>query len=553
MSESSVMVNENLFNKQTVIAICYFLIAGLAFLKVNRKSVLKSPFMLLITAIFFICTGPWGVYNLATTGVSQDATPLSLIKDIGFGIMWAITLGNHVALLHKQLILHDTINPEPLPNQTPSASSNTNQNIPDLESLIAGQTTKLEYAINQLKTELTKRLQIKESLLCISKAVEQASDAICITDANGFATYINKAFLELLGYSIDELNAVGGLFILFATPAIGQEIHSLILNGYSWNGSVEIRTRNGELIQVALSADAIENQTSQVIGIIAIYSNITEQKQAEAAFQNSENRLRLALAAADMAAGEWNIKTRQITWYNNLETVFGIDPETFNGDLKTLLEYTHPDDHQKLTHAVDYAVDEQVDYAIEFRLLCPDGSIRWIESKGQLLYDETGQAVQMLVTVLNITERKKAEELLRKSETTNRALLEAIPDMLFRLNREGFYLGFVSTNTLELPQTTYLLDKHLSEVIPAEVAQLAMDKIEQALNTSTIQTAKYQLLMNDYWHQYEARIVPIKTDEVLAIIRDISNYKRAEEELPKSELQFQKLRNIAWLQHFISN
>jgi PAS domain-containing protein len=124
--------------------------------------------------------------------------------------------------------------------------------------------------------------------------------------------------------------------------------------------------------------------------------------------------------------------------------------------------------------------------------------------------------------------------------------------MLFRINREGFYLGFVSTNALELPPATYLLNKHLSEVLSAEVTQLAMDKIEQALNTNTIQTAEYQLLINGGWHQYEARIVPIKTDEVLAIIRDISDYKRAEEDLPKSEAQFQKLIDIAWQQYFRS-
>jgi len=56
--------------------------------------------------------------------------------------------------------------------------------------------------------------------------------------------------------------------------------------------------------------------------------------------------------------------------------------------------------------------------------------------------------------------------------------------------------------------------------------------------------------MNGDWHQYEACIVPVKTDEVLAIIRDMSDDKRAKEELPKSETQFQKLISIAWREYF---
>ncbi len=508
--------------------------------------------MLLTTAILLICIFSWCTYNLIAKSISQALIPLSLLRDIELGILCVIPVVIYAALLYRQLILHSGSNSELFQNQTSEPSNKTNQSLSDLESLIAGQITKLEYAITQLPTELSKRLQSKESVLCLSKAVEEANEAICITDVDGLTTNINKAFLQLFGYSLDELNAVGGLFTRVATHAVGQEIHSIILSGYAWKGEVEMRAHNGKVIQVELYAEAIDNQTSQVIGIVFILTNVTKHKQVEVALQRSEERLRLALRAAYLATWEWDLKTRKIVWADNLETVFGFNPETFSGDLETLLEYIHPGDHQKLTYAVDYAVDEHVDYKIEFRSLWPDRSIHWLEAKGQIMYDETSQAVRMLGTVLDITERKKVEESLRESEATNHALLEAMPDMLFRLSREGFYLGFVSTKNLELPHTTYLLDKHLSEVLPAEVTQLAMNKIEQALNTNIIQTAEYKLLMNDDWHQYEARIVPVKTDEVLAIVRDIGDYKRAEEELQKSEGQFQKLINIAWQQYFSS-
>ncbi|MCP6760173.1 MAG: PAS domain-containing protein [Fischerella sp. CENA71] len=307
--------------------------------------------------------------------------------------------------------LQDGTYSEPSQSQTVKTNNETNQCLTQIQSLISKQTTKLENAIAQVQTELIKQLEIKESFLCISKAFEEASEAICITDANGNITNTNKAFVELFGYSIDELSRDGGLFTRFVTTAVGQEIHNLILNGYTWKGEVEMRVCSGELIQVELYTSTIENSSDQVIGIVFLFTNITHYKQVEVALKQSEERLRLALKATHMAAWEWNLKTKKIVWFHNLETIFGFKPETFSGNFDTLFKYIHPDDHQKLTCVIGYAFDEYMDYNIHIRLFKTDESICWVEAKGQLLYDETGQATRMLGTVIDITKRKKAEEL----------------------------------------------------------------------------------------------------------------------------------------------
>jgi PAS domain S-box-containing protein len=163
-----------------------------------------------------------------------------------------------------------------------------------------------------------------------------------------------------------------------------------------------MRVCSGELIQVELCASAIENSTSQVIGIVFILNDVTQRKQVEVALKQSEERLELAMKAAWMTAWEWDLKTQEIIWAHNLETIFGYNPETFVGNFDTLLEYIHPDDHQKLTFVLSYAINECMDYNIDFRLLQTDGSIRWLEAKGQLLYDETGRATRMLSIVMDM-------------------------------------------------------------------------------------------------------------------------------------------------------
>lgn len=378
----------------------------------------------LITAIFLTCAFDWCAYNLIARSISSDTILFSLLREFELGILWVIPVASCAVLLYRQLILHSDTSSKLSPAQTLKASNRTKPLLPNLESLIAEQTTKLEDAINQLQTELTKRLQLKEPLLCLSKAVEETNDAICLTDADGLPININKAFLQLFGYSIDELNASGGLFTLFATHAVGEELHSLVLNGYPWKGEVEIRARNSEIIQVELHAEAIENQTSQIIGILLIFTNVAKHKKVAKALQKSEERLTLALKAAHLATWEWNLTTKKIVWSDNLETVFGFHLKSFGGDFQTLLEYIHPDDHQKLTYAVGYAVDECVDYNIEFRSLWPDGSFHWLEAKGQILHEETGKAVRMLGTVLDVTERKKQKSYSEKVKRPTASFLK---------------------------------------------------------------------------------------------------------------------------------
>ncbi|WP_414589282.1 PAS domain-containing protein [Scytonema sp. PCC 10023] len=348
--------------------------------------------------------------------MNRNFISLSQLK-VELGIFWVIFLviiAALLALLYRNLILQGYAYPKLFHNQILTPESNENNNvITEIKSLIVCQTIKLEYAVNQLQTELSKRLQFKESLLCLFKAFEEASEAICVTDTDGNIIDINKAFLKLFGDSIDEFNADGGLFTRFVTTEVGQEIHNLILNGYTWKGEVAIRVHYGEIIQVELYADAVENLTSQVIGLVFSITNVTEYKQVKAALKQSEERLNIALKAACMGTWEWNLKTREIIRSDNLEIVFGFNPETFNRDFDTLLKYIHPDDHEKLTSVVSYAVEERMDYNIDFRLFQNNGSIRWVEAKGQILYDETGQATRMLETFLDITERKKAEDLLR--------------------------------------------------------------------------------------------------------------------------------------------
>jgi PAS domain S-box-containing protein len=126
----------------------------------------------------------------------------------------------------------------------------------------------------------------------------------------------------------------------------------------------------------------------------------------------------------------------------------------------------------------------------------------------------------------------RAEEALRKSEAKNRALLNAIPDVMYRISRDGLYLDHkVDRKSGPLASPDMLLGRSVRDVLPAELAGQFMLNIERAMETGETEIFEYQLTTNDRASDFEARVVTSGEDEVLAIVRDITTRKRLEREL----------------------
>ncbi len=142
-------------------------------------------------------------------------------------------------------------------------------------------------------------------------------------------------------------------------------------------------------------------------------------------------------------------------------------------------------------------------------------------------------------------ERKRAEEELRKSEAKNRALLNAIPDLMFHIRKDGTLLDYKASKAIKtyVPPSEFL-GKKVSEVLPADVAGLIMHNIEQALKTGNVQVSEYQLQMQDGGHDYEGRIVAASNDEVFGIVRDITEHKQTDVALQKAHRRLSVLYAI---------
>jgi|GEM_PF-1232887 len=154
----------------------------------------------------------------------------------------------------------------------------------------------------------------------------------------------------------------------------------------------------------------------------------------------------------------------------------------------------------------------------------------------------------------DIREREIAERSLRESEERNRALLEANPDLMFILRRDGVFLDFSNNSDMEplLPLDSSM-GKSVHELLPADFALEILEHIDRAIASSEPVLHEYQLPIQDEIRNYEARYVKTGEDKVLAIIRDVTERHRARQVLLESELRFRTLAENApvgiWLAH----
>ncbi|NET59811.1 MAG: CBS domain-containing protein [Symploca sp. SIO2E6] len=129
-------------------------------------------------------------------------------------------------------------------------------------------------------------------------------------------------------------------------------------------------------------------------------------------------------------------------------------------------------------------------------------------------------------------ELQKANQALHRSFATNRALLNAIPDLILRLSREGKLVNYKAAKDFQIPfHPCQFLGKSLYDMFPREVAELAMACVQQSLSTGETQSFEYQLSWDNQCRFYEARFAVSDIDEVIVIVRDITERKQAETEL----------------------
>ncbi len=209
-------------------------------------------------------------------------------------------------------------------------------------------------------------------------------------------------------WGLKESNLPPGSVILYRQPAIWQAYRRYVAGGIS-------------LIVV------------EALLILGLLWQRARRRRVENELALSNDRLRLAVEAGRSVAWDWDLKSGQGRRVGDLQTIFGIPADSYSGQIEDFRGNIHPADRAMVSRAVEDARQNRKPYAAEFRVVRPDGSVRWITSRGNFHYADHGDAVRMLGMAVDITERKMVEEAL--SSLSGR-LIEAQEGERRRIARE---------------------------------------------------------------------------------------------------------------------
>jgi PAS domain S-box-containing protein len=256
---------------------------------------------------------------------------------------------------------------------------------------------------------------------------ENSAIGVALTDLNGRFLATNHVYQTIVGYTEEELRA---LCFLDVTHEHYREANwaliTELLEGKRRQFQIEKKylRKDGSLIWVSNNVSLVPGTERVPRFIMALSEDITERKRAEQALRRSEAYLAEGQRLAKTGSWAVNPKTdRCIYWSEEMRRIFGLDPQTSNlPDRKEFLRLVHPEDRDRFNEQVDKAFREKADLVQDYRIVLPDGTVKHIHGIGHPVLDETENIVECVGTDVDVTERKRAEEKLRRSEAD---LLEA--------------------------------------------------------------------------------------------------------------------------------
>jgi|GEM_PF-2028172 len=212
-------------------------------------------------------------------------------------------------------------------------------------------------------------------------------------------------------------------------PERWRQIHQRCLAGASEKCDEDLFVRSDGTQQwVRWEVHPWYTAVGEIGGIIIFSEEITQRKLAEIALRENEQQLKLALQAAKAGAWTWDLKTNKLYWSEEYYRVFGLKPYSVEPSYENGFSRLHPEDREWVETEVAQAIEQGKNPNVEYRILLPDGTMRWVIGMGQMFYGESSHPERMAGIVIDITERKQIEEKLRKSEHLYRTLAQNFPN-----------------------------------------------------------------------------------------------------------------------------
>lgn len=381
--------------------------------------------------------------------------------------------------------------------------------------------------------------------------IEQAAEGIILVDADGHRILeANTEFLRMFGYDSEE---VAGLTVydLVADDreSVDRNIEVTLEEGNRVVGERRYRCKDGSLLDVMVSGSAVTYGGRRAIGIVI--RDITESKKAEEELRRSEHSLADAQRIAHMGNFEYDFQRDRARWSDELYRIFGWWAGEVAPRYKTFINAAHPDDRELLRDAIRKALRGEEDHVIEYRILRPNGELRYVETQYEVRREGT-RPVELVGTVQDVTENRETERKLRDAETRFRTLVEQIPAITYIQTtadaENSKNVTYMSPQYEAIfgysPEEEMYDPEHWAKILHPEDRERVLAEDARTDETGEPFKVEYRVFAKDgrlLWIRDEAVLVRDEDGTPLfwqGVQYDITEQKQAEEELRRSEERY---------------
>ncbi|MFZ5597463.1 MAG: PAS domain S-box protein [Bacillota bacterium] len=355
--------------------------------------------------------------------------------------------------------------------------------------------------------------------------VEDQTEYVCRFLPDGTITFANSAYCRFFG---EGGEMTGRSFVLFVQDESGdsfmRKVSSLSLKKPVMMVESRVVAPNGEIRWQNWTTRAIFNDLGKFLEFQSVGRDVTERKNTEERLRQKASELRGIFRALPDTYLRLSPEGTVLDVKSGKTDEFYFSPVNIMG--KRLQDVLPPAAARQVRQAFNKAPGSDSPVVVEFSVQSGRGE-EFFEARFS-----TMPGRQMIAVIRNITDRKHWEEALRKSEEKNRAMIEALPDLTAIIDRDGRILHFKPIRDGIIPGPPEgSSGEYIYQVWPSKLARQTMSYVLKALKTGRIQLFDFQLSVEGKKREYEARIVVCGENEVLDIVRDITDRKRMEKEL----------------------
>lgn len=400
--------------------------------------------------------------------------------------------------------------------------------------------------------DLTERIKAEEQLKASEEKyrtlVEHASDGIVISGTNGICFDANNTICTMLGYTKEELSSRNLFELVIIKKGDVPFRIAEVLAGKTVLQERNVLKKDGTILPVELNSKLLPDNK-----VLVIIRDITERRKIEDALRQSNERNEIVAKATSDVIWDWDLISGNV--YRSRDGLKKIHGYNDNSPIKLVADWIHrihPDDKKIMTELIEkiYNSTDQSIFSAEYRFLKRNGSYANIFDRGYIIRDEQGKPIRMIGAAQDITERKKIEEDVRRSEEQYRDLVDNITDLICTHDLNGRILSANKAAEKLIgykfnPEDNFNIKDLLSEDTRDNFNQY-IDEIQKRGHVHGLMKVKTMTGETRVWeYNNSLKTNGVDTPIVRGYARDITEKKKIEDEIKRQKEQYDDLvKNI---------